>query len=153
MFKLVLSQTANLRQRSLEGLQVVLPFLIRLLFGIGFFKAGFFKLKALEATTTKFAGMGIPMAELMAPVVAIVELVGGLMILVGFGTRLASFFLAFTMLVALLTAYSQAFSEGIRAVMETSAFTYLLAMLVLLAYGAGKLSLDAWLAKRRTAGK
>lgn len=52
-----------------------------------------------------FAGMGIPLAELVAPVVIAIELVGGLAIVVGIGTRAAALLATASMLGATAFAH------------------------------------------------
>lgn len=152
MFNALMEQTSTLRNGFKCALKALVPLGLRLLFGFCFAMAGWMKIAALAKTTEGFAAMGIPMAGLMAPVVALVELVGGLMLIVGFGTRIAAFFLAFTMVVAYLTAFPQTFAQGLQAVMAASPFSFLIATLVLCTYGAGKLSVDAMLCKKCCGG-
>ena len=51
-----------------------------------------------------FEGLGIRLAGVQAPMVAAIELAGGLGLMVGLGTRVVSALLAGTMVVAMLTA-------------------------------------------------
>ena len=64
----------------------------RVLIAAIFIQAGFNKIPGYAGTTGYMASAGVPGALL--PLVIAVELVGGLMILVGFQTRLAAFLLA-----------------------------------------------------------
>ncbi|MEV4737250.1 MULTISPECIES: DoxX family protein [unclassified Microbacterium] len=59
----------------------------------------------LAGTIGSFAGMGVPLPEIAAPVVAFVELIGGGMLVLGLFTRLAGVLLAVDMLVALVLVH------------------------------------------------
>ncbi|MEX0779024.1 MAG: DoxX family protein [Balneolales bacterium] len=68
-----------------------------------FIYAGWGKLTGIEGVAGFFGSLGIPLAGLMAWIVAILEFFGGLMILAGAYTRIPAPFLAFIMVVALFT--------------------------------------------------
>lgn len=94
-----------------------------------------------------FGQMGIPMAGVVGPLVALVEFFGGLALIVGLLTRLASFGVAAVMLGAISLVH---LSAGFFA---PKGFEFPLALLgaalTLLLTGAGRFSLDAMLAGRR----
>jgi putative oxidoreductase len=79
-------------------------FVLRLFVGIVFLGHGALK---LFGGLGGFAGFlqqaGVPMAGVMAPVVAAIEFFGGLAIILGTSTRLASLLLAGVMVVAMIT--------------------------------------------------
>ncbi len=78
--------------------------LIRLLVGTIFLSEGIQKfLYSLEVGAGRFAKIGIPSPEIMAPFVGVVETVCGLLLLLGLLTRLAAIPLIITMLVAILS--------------------------------------------------
>ena len=78
--------------------------LIRLVVGSVFFTEGIQKfLFPGEVGAARFAKIGIPAADVMAPFVGIVEIVCGTLILVGFLTRLAAIPLIVDMLVAIIS--------------------------------------------------
>lgn len=80
----------------------IVPLLLRIGAGLTFLFAGIAK---LGAPPVQFFGqIGIPAPEIMAPFIAILETVGGLMLLLGFGTRLAALLLVCNMVVAILAA-------------------------------------------------
>lgn len=137
--------------------------LLRVQFGIQFFLTGKGKLAHLAGTSDFFAGLGIPAPRLAATLAGSVECIGGLLILAGLGTRLTAVPLAITMVVALATAHRAdilgtdkepvvGFVDTLDKIVTATPGPYLLAMLTLLAFGAGRFSLDA-LVSRRRAGK
>ncbi len=122
--------------------------LVRLVLGWLFIDSGWQKLHNLDQIVAFFAGLGIPAPQLQAPMVATVELLGGALVFAGLLTRLASLPLMGTMVVAILTARKDdlhSFGDLIGFV----EFLYLLLLLNLLIYGAGRLSLDRMLVLRR----
>jgi putative oxidoreductase len=80
------------------------PLLARLTLGIVFAESGWGKLHNLPRVIAFFTELGIPAPSVQAPFVAGVELVGGLLLIVGLFTPLAAVFLAATMVVAIATA-------------------------------------------------
>lgn len=93
-----------------------------------------------------FDGMGIPMAGLVGPLVALVELFGGLALVAGLLTRLAAAGLAVVMLGAVLIAHLAAgffMPNGYEF-----ALTLFGAAVALACTGAGRFSLDALIARR-----
>lgn len=79
--------------------------ILRIAVGVTFVAHGVDKLTDLTAATLFFETLGIPAASLMAPLVSVTELVGGLLLLAGLATPLAGVALAGDMLVAYLTAH------------------------------------------------
>jgi putative oxidoreductase len=99
-----------------------------------------------------FDSLGIPFPAFNAGLVASMETVGGIMLILGLFTRFFASGLSITMVVALLTADTADFLSSWSSASESSptdiaAFTFLLFLLWLVFYGAGKLSLDAVLRK------
>src|SRR5262245_24200217 len=80
------------------------PLLARLILAVIFIQSGWGKLNNLSNVIDFFKSLGIPAPSLQAPFVAGVEFFGGILILLGLLTPLASFLLACTMVVAILTA-------------------------------------------------
>ena len=110
---------------------------------------GYKKLMAPDATTQFFAQAGLPLPELIAWVAILVELVGGIMLLVGFKTQWVAGLLVFWSLIAgfevhLVAAVSTA--NDMVATDNMIHFYKSLAMaggfLFVLVYGAGQLSID-----------
>jgi putative oxidoreductase len=131
--------------------QSVLLLLIRLWWGWSFFLTGKGKLLNLGKTAAFFAELGLPWPQLNALAAGSVECFGGLLLLLGLFSRPASVALAFTMLVAYATADREALFS---LVSDTDKFTgatpflFLLAALLVLVFGPGRLALDALLFRR-----
>jgi putative oxidoreductase len=124
---------------------------LRVLVGVGFFYAGKGKFEDLDQTASFFTQLGIPAAELQAPFIAGLELVGGVALVLGLGTRLFSLLLSCTMVVALLTAHRERLGDLLTDFASIAPVPFLLPVLVLMAFGAGSISVDAFLARKQTA--
>jgi putative oxidoreductase len=128
------------------------PFLlaIRLYWGWQFFQTGLGKLENIGHVTQFFQSLNIPLPGANAWLVAIMECFGGLLLMVGVGSRLVAFALAFDMVIAYLTADSDAvksiFSDSDKFV-QAAPFPFLFMTLVVLAFGAGVFSVD-WVLRR-----
>ncbi len=102
----------------------------------------------LEATTQGFSGMGVPMPEIAAPVVAYAELIGGALLVLGLLTGFAGLVLAIDMVVAALLVHASAgifvTAGGWELVGALGA-----AALMLAAVGPGRLALDHLFGSKR----
>lgn len=133
---------------ALEGrLKPVALLLVRIVVGTVFFGTGKGKLEHLDGVIEFFRSLGIPAPELQAPFVASLELVGGILLILGLGTRAIVAPLAATMFVAIATA-KWADLEGFRSLMGLQEVDYLVMFAVLFVLGPGKVSLDALLRKK-----
>ena len=72
-----------MKQLPLEKYHDLALLLLRIGVGVVFIVAGWGKLTGIEGVQGFFGDLGIPLAGMMAWVVAIVEFVGGLMVLTG----------------------------------------------------------------------
>lgn len=123
---------------------------IRLYWGYSFFQGGQGKLKDIASVTSFFQSLGIPLAEFNAYAVASIELVGGLLLMLGLGTRLT----AIPLVIVMVGAYATAHVESLKSAFDDPAtfvkappFDFLLACLILFAFGPGKISVDYLLEK------
>lgn len=132
----------------LRRLDWVGPLLVRLTIGLVFIVTGWGKLHSLDNVTQFFESLHIPAPHANAVFVSSVELVGGLLLIAGLGTRVAAMFLVGVMTVAILTAKLPEL-HGIIDLVNTIEFTYLAAFVWLLFAGAGKASLDHLLSRPR----
>jgi putative oxidoreductase len=136
-------------------LQSPLLLAIRLYWGWQFFQTGKGKLMNHEKVTMFFDSLHIPFPSLNAYVAGTTETIGGLLLVIGLGSRLVSLPLIFTLSIAYLTAESDAlksiFSDPDKFV-SAAPFLFLLACLVILAFGPGKISVD-WLLGKKFSGR
>lgn len=81
----------------------------RLVLGAIFLLHGYQKVVqwGFPAVTESFAGMGAPMPEITGPVVAVLELVGGALMILGLLTRVAGVLLAIDMVGAVVLVHAR----------------------------------------------
>jgi putative oxidoreductase len=144
--------TRLLRKIEPHGQSAVLLSL-RLIYGWFFVEAGWGKLMNFGRTTGFFASLGLPAPVLNAGAVAVTELVGGMLLALGVGTRYAATALSIVLSVAYLTAHREDAFQSLSAFTEQTPYPFLVACLVLLAFGAGRISGDGlirtWRERRR----
>jgi len=135
-------------------LQSPLLLVLRLYWGVSFAQTGWGKFMNLDRTAGFFESLGIPLPKLNAVMAASTELGGGVLLALGLFARPASVPLIFTMLVA----YGTADKEAVMAVfsdpekfLSAAPFLFLLASVVVLAFGPGKFSVDHVLGKKAAA--
>ena len=132
-------------------LQSPLLLVIRLYWGVSFALTGWGKLTHLDKTAEYFASLDLPLPKLNALAAGSTECFGGALLAVGLFARPVSVPLIFTMIVAYATADREAlhaiFSDPDKFV-SASPFLFMLAALIVLAFGPGKLSLDALFFKK-----
>jgi len=141
--------------RVASSLQAPFLLFVRVYWGVQFAQDGWGKLHHLDKVTEFFGSLGLPMPGATAAFVGGLELVGGILLAIGLGSRLIALLLTCNMLVAYITADREAlgsiFSDP-DTFYKATPYTYLFASLIVLLFGPGKWSLDALLArKRRTA--
>jgi putative oxidoreductase len=132
-------------------LQSPLLLIIRLYWGISFAQTGWGKLMNLERTAGFFSDLGIPMPKLNAMMAGVTECGGGILLALGLFARPAAVPLIFCMGIAYATAEKEALmaigSEPDKFV-TAAPFLFLLASLVVLAFGPGKFSIDALIGRK-----
>lgn len=137
-----------------SGLQPLLLLVFRLYWGLSFVQTGWGKLTHLARTTAYFADLGLPLPQVNAIAAGSTECLGGLLLALGLFARPAAVPLIFTMIVAYATADREAwhavFSDPDKFT-SAAPFLFLLAALVVLAFGPGKLSLDALVFRKSSA--
>jgi putative oxidoreductase len=137
---LIKNSLARLRATG-DKLSFVGPTLARLSVGLVFIGTGWGKLHTLPEVTEYFASLHIPAPGFNATLAAATEFFGGLLVLVGLGTRLAALPLAFTMVVAILTA-KRGDIAGLTSLVGLEEWSYLVFFIWLAVAGAGPVSLD-----------
>ncbi len=114
----------------------------RILLSIMFIVAGFGKLTAIGGTAGYFGSLGIPAPTVVAVLVGLLELLGGLAVLVGFRTREAAGALAVFTVAASLLAHMD-WSDGMQLMIFQKNLAVAGGFLILAAFGPGALSVDA----------
>jgi putative oxidoreductase len=128
-----------------------LPALVgRLAIAGEFIPSGFGKVSDLPKLTANFVQLGLPAPAQTAAVSATTELVCGVLLLVGLGTRFAAAALTVVMTVAFLTAKLPDV-HTVGDFFYQPETMYIVIFLWLIFGGAGKLSVDQWIAKKATA--
>ena len=129
--------------------------LLRVLIGWQFYLTGKGKLAHFDKTADFFESLHIPAPRFHAGMVGSVEMVGGLLLFLGLGTRFAAVPLAISMVVAYLTdslpegkGDIHGFSDAVDFIINAAPFAFLMTCLILLAFGPGKVSLDHLIAKK-----
>jgi putative oxidoreductase len=136
--------------------QSLLLLAMRLYWGWQFFQTGKGKLINFDRTVEFFTSLNIPLPALNAALAGTTECLGGLLLILGLGSRLVSLQLAVVMVVAYLTADAEALHSIFTKPDDfttASPFLFLLTALIVAFFGAGKWSLDEvvhrFLAKRK----
>lgn len=138
--------TGNTSAGTTDGAQDTLALIGRVLLAWLFIPAGWGKIAGFAGTVGYATAAGLPMPQVGVALGLLIELVGGLMILVGFKTRWAALALAlFTLVAAFFFHNFWAMPEAQQAMQKIN-FDKNIAiaggLLVLAAFGAGALSLD-----------
>jgi len=135
-----------------DSLKTPMILIGRVLLSLMFILSGFGKLTNIEGTAGYIASSGLPLATALAVIVGLLELFGGLAILVGFHARWAALALALFTLAASLLFHNFWALPADKAFMQQLMFMKNLSvaggMFIVAALGAGPMSFDA---RRETA--
>ena len=113
----------------------------RLLLAFIFVMAGWGKLNGIDGTAGYMASAGIPLAGVLIYLVILTELGGGILIAIGYQTRIVAFLMAgFTILSALVFHFN--FGDQMQAINFMKNVAIAGGFLSLVANGAGAWSLD-----------
>lgn len=119
--------------------------LCRLYWGWLFMEAGLHKLQDIDSFAESLNNYHLPLVYLNAYLAAYSELIGGILLIIGFASRLAAIPLAIVM----LTAYSTVHVDALKNIFNTPSefvsqapFNFLLTTLIVLAFGPGRFSVD-----------
>jgi putative oxidoreductase len=119
----------------------------RILLALMFVGAGISKIGGFDGTVGYIASKGLPLPSLLAVGTIVLELVGGLALIVGWQTRWAALALAFFTLAASVIFHNFWAMPAEQQMMQQLMFMKNLSvaggMLVLAAFGAGAFSVDA----------
>ena len=117
--------------------------LLRIFAGVALaFSHGIGKLPPMEGLINRTAEFGFPIPAFFAWAAGLSEFLGGIFLALGFLTRISSFFIAFTMLVALIGVHgADPFNK------QELAFMYFFVATAFLLKGASDWSVDNYLRK------
>jgi putative oxidoreductase len=145
-----LQRAYSLLVSAADSLQSPLLLFVRLYWGWQFAVDGWGKLHNLPKVIEYFGSLGLPAPGPTAYFVSILELVGGILLALGLGSRLIALLLTANMTVAYITGDREALLSIFSDPDKFSAaapFTYLMASLVILIFGPGRFSLDYLIAR------
>ena len=136
-------------------LQSVALLLLRIGFGFGLYISGYSHLTHVPDMVKRFTDWGVPMPTFNVYVSGITEAAGGILLLLGLGTR----FVAVPLIINFIVAYATASREewrhliygphwdGWGEIINDSAMPFFVAAWIALAFGAGRFSLDYLIAR------
>ena len=130
--------------------------LIRLAWGFQLYESGWGHLTHVAATVKQFEEWHIPFPLINVYLSGSVELVGGVLLMLGLFSRFISVPLFFNFCVAYATASPDAVKDLLHfrnpdGFINDAAFPFLVTSVLICAFGPGKLSLDALLFKKAAA--
>ena len=138
------------------------PIPLRLMVGYGFMQHGFAKLfRGPDAFAVVLHGIGVPAPHLMAWLTTLIEIFGGLAVLLGALIPLASLPMAAVLLVAIFTVHLPYGFSSIKLMSVTAgraqfgppgyecSLLYLACLAALVIGGSGPMSIDGYLRRKR----
>ena len=146
---LLVPETATARSLAL--------LVLRIGFGFGLWFSGYGHLTHVDQMVQRFTSWGVPLPTLSVYISGCTEAAGGVLLLLGLGTRLIALPLVFNFCVAYLTASRSKLVQllagpgrwnGLADVVSDDAMPFLVASLIALAFGPGKVSLDYLIQQR-----
>jgi len=136
---------------GISKLQSPLLLAVRLYWGWQFAQTGWGKMHNIPKITGFFASLNIPFPSASAHFIAGLEFFGGILLILGLGSRVVSLLLAANMFVAYWTADHDAlvsFFSDPGKFYAADPYTFLFASLLILIFGPGWLSIDTILVNR-----
>lgn len=133
-----------------SNLQSLFLLYMRLTWGHQFLLAGVGKLKDIPKTVAAFTKLGIPYPEFHAYEVSLFESIGGILLMIGFASRLISIPLMIIMITALSTAHAANLSNfnfilNPKSLVGENPYPFLITSLMVFIFGPGRISIDAWI--------
>ncbi|MGT2468641.1 DoxX family protein [Mesorhizobium atlanticum] len=114
----------------------------RILLSVIFLLSGFGKLTAISGTAGYFGALGLPVPSVTAVLVGLIELLGGLAILVGLQTRIVAWVLAIFTIATGLVAHTD-WADQMQMIQFLKNLAITGGFILLASSGAGAYSLDA----------
>src|SRR6267378_7552828 len=148
----LVNKMAGLYDRAfalVSHLQSPFLLLVRLYWGWQLAQSGWGKLHHLSNVGEYFATLGLPMPAQMAAFIACVELFGGIFLALGLASRITGLVLTINLTMAYVIGDREAllsFFSDPDKFMAAAPFIFLMVSLIVLIFGAGKISVDAAIA-------
>jgi len=140
----------ELAGRVFGSLESPFLFAVRLYWGWQLSETGWGKLHNLPHVVDFFTSLGLPAPGPTAVFVSTVELVGGILLALGFVTMPTCIAIVIDMLMAYVTADKEALTSFLSdpgKFYNADPFTFLFAGLLILIFGPGKISIDHYLSE------
>ena len=133
-----------------SNLQSLFLLWMRLTWGHQFILAGLNKLSNIDLTIQFFTSLGIISPEFHAFLVAYLEVIGGILLILGLGSRFIAIPLTMIMITALSTAHAHMlnnfqFLTNPSSLVAEAPYPFLITSLMILVFGPGRISIDAWI--------
>ncbi|TXH35125.1 MAG: DoxX family protein [Rhodospirillaceae bacterium] len=125
----------------MEGLRNIAALIGRILIAVIFLWSGFGKVTNFGGTVGYISSVGLPMPEVAAIIAVIVELIGGLCLLIGFQARLAGLAIAIFTVAAGFSFHTN-FGDMTQTIMFFKNLAIAGGALQIFAFGAGAFSID-----------
>jgi putative oxidoreductase len=130
----------------LNALQSTTNFIGRILIAALFLPAGIAKLTAFDGSVNYFASIGIAMPAIAVVATIIVEVLGSLLLVIGYKTRIIAIGLAIFTLIASVIGHAYWLAPAEQAYVAQLLFYKNIAiiggLIILATYGAGSISID-----------
>ncbi|PBC07146.1 DoxX family protein [Mesorhizobium sp. WSM3859] len=114
----------------------------RILLAVIFLLSGFGKLTAISGTAAYFGALGLPVPTVTAVLVGLIELLGGLAVLIGFQTRIVAWVLAIFTIATGLVAHT-GWADQMQMIQFLKNLAITGGFVLLASSGAGAYSIDA----------
>jgi len=138
--------------RASSSLQSPFLLAVRLYWGWQFHVTGSGKLHDISKPIDYFTSLGIPASAANAWFITLLEFIGGFLLVIGLASRPVALLLVCDMIVAYIVADREALMSIFRdpdKFYAAAPYTFLFASLIVLIFGPGRFSFDAWIAARR----
>ncbi len=122
--------------------------LLRLVLAYGFFGPAMMKWENMHAIGDWFKSLGYPAPYFNAYMAGTTEMLGVILLILGFGTRIITLLLIFVMFIAITTVHLRNGFEAGNNGFEIPLY-YAVMLFTLFAFGPGKYSLEALLCKKK----
>ena len=153
MMKEKLAGCYRLYKNGASSLQSLFLLFVRVYWGWQFVQTGWGKLNNISHVTSYFGQLGLPLPHVTAIFIALLELVGGWLLILGLASRLVALPLFIDMLVAYIVGDRGAlvsFFSDPGKFYAADPYTFLFASLTILIFGPGLFAVDALIAKKWT---